>query len=193
MRHQVEMTLAAAMNRILSATAIAIALMSQTQAQSPPVAEGAVYDPPIAEGAAMPPPQYDHPYSGKLTIQLVNTQEDVRQMCSNNVYPSIACAITQGDACTIIRLRSKDIEDLGWNVKMVERHEVGHCNGWPADHKGARHTGDERPLNVTHFGAWMQGMLEAFQDAMNDPRVQKYQRCLDAGGKKPACKQKALK
>jgi hypothetical protein len=26
----------------------------------------------------------------------------------------------------------------GWTYEVIHRHEIGHCNGWPGSHAGAR-------------------------------------------------------
>jgi hypothetical protein len=37
----------------------------------------------------------------------------------------------------IIILDDASLARLGWNSDIIIRHELGHCNGWPADHPGA--------------------------------------------------------
>jgi hypothetical protein len=37
----------------------------------------------------------------------------------------------------IIILDDASLARFGWNSDIIIRHELGHCNGWPADHPGA--------------------------------------------------------
>jgi hypothetical protein len=30
------------------------------------------------------------------------------------------------------------IKAAEWTAEIVRRHEIGHCNGFPSDHRGAR-------------------------------------------------------
>ena len=40
--------------------------------------------------------------------------------------------------CWIIHAPEKDIIEAGYTVKIVIRHERGHCNNWPSNHPGSR-------------------------------------------------------
>ena len=40
--------------------------------------------------------------------------------------------------CTIHIVDDKVIRAAGYEPDVIRRHEIGHCNGWPADHRGAR-------------------------------------------------------
>jgi hypothetical protein len=37
---------------------------------------------------------------------------------------------------TIVLATDEIIKAAGWTSEIVRRHEFGHCNGWPADHRG---------------------------------------------------------
>jgi hypothetical protein len=88
----------------------------------------------------VPPAQYDHPYHGQVIIQLVRSEEELEQLCHNNVRPSIACALEpwRPDTCLIYMVTHDIREKYGWSVAIILRHEIGHCNGWPGDHRNSR-------------------------------------------------------
>ena len=86
-----------------------------------------------------PPARYDHPFKGKLTeIQL--PQREVVAACRelSRKYRVRIGSVSRGCAaltsfrrCTIIYTD----KPRGLSTPMaVRRHEIGHCNGWPADH-----------------------------------------------------------
>ena len=97
--------------------------------------------------SALPPVEYDHPYSGKLVVVKVSKRDLLQFLCTNDkvldpqgprvcnakgCLPILACAPHDATSCMIV---------LGpgtWTDERVWRHEMGHCNGWPGDHKGAR-------------------------------------------------------
>jgi hypothetical protein len=97
--------------------------------------------------APLPPVEYDHPYSGKLLVVTISKRDLLQFLCSNDKVldprkprvcdakgcsTMLACAPNNGTSCMIV---------LGpgtWTDERVLRHEIGHCNGWPADHRGAR-------------------------------------------------------
>jgi hypothetical protein len=91
----------------------------------------------------LPPMEYDHPYGGELTIHLAKDQAEVRATCPNSKFPPIGalgCALLHpnGKQCWIVLAPDADIVAVGHTTEIVKRHEIGHCNGWPADHAGAR-------------------------------------------------------
>jgi hypothetical protein len=73
----------------------------------------------------LPPIQYDHAYSGKLTVIISHAQKD--RYCGR--FPVLACAYPNGRQCTVILPPAYS--------QRLWRHEIGHCNGWAADHPGA--------------------------------------------------------
>jgi hypothetical protein len=90
----------------------------------------------------VPPPKYDHPYAGNLAIWPVKTQQQVRDACPNakfNLGHALACTwrFPGGETCRIVMVPDDQIKAAGLPVELVKRHEIAHCNGWPADHDGA--------------------------------------------------------
>jgi len=87
----------------------------------------------------LPPVEYDHPYNGKLTVAIVN-KEQMARLCPK-LYPiTLSCAYPYEtmSMCQIVMITDDIIAAAGWTPKIVLRHELGHCNGWPNDHRGAR-------------------------------------------------------
>jgi hypothetical protein len=84
---------------------------------------------------ALPPGQYDHEPT-KFVVEHVLTSDEVNKICHANgatdwngqkAAPSSrfwACSHVTSSGCEIWRI------DDG----IVRRHEIGHCNGWPANH-----------------------------------------------------------
>ena len=83
----------------------------------------------------LPPVEYDHYYEGDLTIQIVQTLDELRTACGK---PTLACAFPFEKSCVIIMVDDVVMRTRGWNTGVVLRHEIGHCNGWPEDHPGQR-------------------------------------------------------
>lgn len=85
-----------------------------------------------------PPARFDHPYHGKLTVYRL-PQPEVARRCKMLGVPGAysnqrGCSFyfgTPGTACTIIVIKEPYQEQT---PLAVIRHEIGHCNGWPADH-----------------------------------------------------------
>ena len=90
----------------------------------------------------LPPAQYDHPFAGRLVVEQIPLR-DVQAAC--RLHPASgyteACAWTFADpmqpgklACRIIYPR---LSDVGADMMVaLNRHETGHCDGWPANHPG---------------------------------------------------------
>jgi hypothetical protein len=90
---------------------------------------------------ALPPVEYDHPYSGKLTVERTPYQHVVRQNCSYSPFPYLlGCAklFAAEDRCYILMMDDDYLAKLNFPPEIVLRHEIGHCNGWPGDHRGGR-------------------------------------------------------
>ncbi len=77
-----------------------------------------------------PPEQYNHPYDGPV-VERVMPVTEVRALCMSMGAPSsgLACGWVTRDICFII-LPS----DGQAPVPVYRRHEIAHCNGWPANH-----------------------------------------------------------
>ena len=94
--------------------------------------------------AVLPPVEYDKPYPGNIAITVPKSKDEVRSLCGHTVAsdPSgLGCAWKNKPApgvCWIIHAPEKDIIEAGYTVKLVIRHERGHCLGWPGTHPGQR-------------------------------------------------------
>jgi hypothetical protein len=89
----------------------------------------------------LPPVEYDHPYNGKLTVAIVNKEQMARLCPKASLYPiGLACAYPYEtmSMCQIVMITDDIIVAVGFTPKIVLRHELGHCNGWHNDHRGAR-------------------------------------------------------
>jgi hypothetical protein len=75
----------------------------------------------------IPPKRFDHRFQGKLVEHPGNLHE-VQMWCATmygEPFPFMVegCALPMGTRCEIAYTRER-----------VRRHEIGHCNGWPAHH-----------------------------------------------------------
>src|SRR5262249_41617701 len=95
---------------------------------------------------ALPPAIYDRPYTaGELTISEAS-QDHIRRECNRpGNRPIFGCTALRHwpdgrQECWIWIAPTAEIEGFGpgWTREIVLRHEIGHCNGWPNDHAGAR-------------------------------------------------------
>ena len=85
----------------------------------------------------LPPVEYDHEY-GDLTIQLVNTLEELYAICGTKTPFMLACSYINQKSCLVIMVNDSIMRRNGWTTGLLLRHEQGHCNGWPGDHTGQR-------------------------------------------------------
>jgi hypothetical protein len=81
-----------------------------------------------------PPAEYNHPYTGELTVHLID-RANVWRECSENGRHKVrrdaaGCAELDGDTCTVYLAKRTRRAPLD----AILRHEIAHCNGWPADH-----------------------------------------------------------
>ena len=84
-----------------------------------------------------PPPRYDHPYRDGPVIEKLLTLEETRKLCTAiGVGQVDGCAafitLLDGSKSCLVVLPSGDAPDP--DVDHYRRHEIAHCNGWPADH-----------------------------------------------------------
>jgi hypothetical protein len=86
--------------------------------------------------AVLPPVEFDHAYTGKLEVIVVRDEASMRFFCKND--EKTACTYPHGATCTIYMRDDAYLRDAGWSPAIVRRHEIGHCNGWPKEHPGAR-------------------------------------------------------
>jgi len=93
----------------------------------------------------LPPIQYDRPYDRALLVIEVDLKALVT--IADQISCTVACVYcgesatnvcAEGIGCTIIHAPEDDIVRQGMTLAIVMRHEIGHCNGWPADHRGGR-------------------------------------------------------
>jgi hypothetical protein len=77
-----------------------------------------------------PPARYDHPYAGPV-VERVVPEVEVHSLCMSMGSDAIgtACSWRSKGTCYIV-LPS----DARAPVATFRRHEIAHCNGWPADH-----------------------------------------------------------
>ena len=96
----------------------------------------------------VPPKEYDRPYTGigigKLEVVYASSQDEVRRLCPGSAFPAAGaygCAHSEHNGytggCRIIVAPEADLKRVGLWTALVIRHETGHCNGWPGDHRGA--------------------------------------------------------
>jgi len=107
----------------------ALAILAALTAATPAMAQKVI-----------PPVEFDHPYRGDFVILRLKDQAEIRANCGPTTLPyHLGCGqrATSG-ICVMILATDEFIRSKGWSPEIVLRHEIGHCNGWPADHKGAR-------------------------------------------------------
>jgi hypothetical protein len=85
-----------------------------------------------------PPAEFDHFYEGDLTIKIVNTLEELHAVCQIENPKLLACSQRNQDSCVIVLVKDEIMRQRQWTTGMLLRHEIGHCNGWGADHAGER-------------------------------------------------------
>jgi hypothetical protein len=110
-----------------------LALIALAALSSPAWGEAAL------EMRVLPPEEFDHPFEGALTVTIVKSMETVNKLCGNP-QAGVGCALVMNDGkvCSIIMAADDVIRSRGLTPEIVKRHEMGHCNGWPAHHPGAR-------------------------------------------------------
>jgi hypothetical protein len=96
---------------------------------------------PSGEGPTMPmitlvlepPPKYVHPYHGPV-IERVLPLAEARRACARMGTHADACSWVKRGTCHLVIPLGGPVSDLG----AYRRHEMAHCNGWPASHPGGR-------------------------------------------------------
>jgi hypothetical protein len=84
-----------------------------------------------------PPAMYDHAYPGKLTVRQ-GTMAQVEYYCHTmqgivSEHRELGCSIPAGRSCFIVIPRIG--EQVTASIQaQIRRHEIAHCNGWPANH-----------------------------------------------------------
>jgi hypothetical protein len=85
----------------------------------------------------LPPAEFDHVYIGTVRINQLQDIEHAKRHGCIGVRP-VACATVYAGVCVIWMIPDDQIRANGLAPEIVLRHEMGHCNGWGADHAGAR-------------------------------------------------------
>jgi hypothetical protein len=86
--------------------------------------------PAVAAARLEPPEQYNHAYDGQV-IERVMPEAEVRPICMSMGldFLTVACSWQSDNACYIVIPNDGQAP-----VDTYRRHEIAHCNGWPADH-----------------------------------------------------------
>jgi hypothetical protein len=92
----------------------------------------------IPSHISLPPAEFDHEYVGRLTVLKEPDYVFIRYVCANTIR-AIACSFRTYDTATgqnisCLIMLGPDVHEN----EQVLQHEIGHCNGWPNDHAGAR-------------------------------------------------------
>ncbi len=77
--------------------------------------------------ALAPPAQYDHPYNGPVITHHIAPQNLPATICHAGCAGFLVKHGRKTRTCVIILPKGAPAE--------VRRHEMAHCNGWPADHR----------------------------------------------------------
>lgn len=80
-----------------------------------------------------PPPHYVRPFHGPV-IERVLPLAAAQRACARMGTHADACAWVTGGKCYIVIPRNGPARDL----RAYRRHELAHCNGWPASHPEER-------------------------------------------------------
>ncbi len=82
------------------------------------------------EAKLEPPEQYNHPYNGHVVERAVPVAE-ARTLCMSMGADllGVACSWQSNGTCNIILPNDEYAP-----VATFRRHEIAHCNGWPANH-----------------------------------------------------------
>jgi hypothetical protein len=107
-----------------------------------------------AGGEPPPPPPYlplvefDHPFDGIVEANTGKSAAEMRKICGYE--RALGCAWTytytytynwpaRPPLCVIYLADDEIVRAAGYDPEMNRRHEIGHCNGWPATHPGERY------------------------------------------------------
>ena len=82
------------------------------------------------EAKLEPPEQYNHPYNGQV-VERVMLVAEARTLCMSMGADllGVACSWQSNGTCNIILPNDEYAP-----VATFRRHEIAHCNGWPANH-----------------------------------------------------------
>jgi len=88
--------------------------------------------------AILPLVEYDHKYYGTLNMNQISDELMAKLCPKTNFRTTLGCAYVGKDDRVIMIASDETIKRAGWDRATVVRDEIGHCNGWPNDHSGAR-------------------------------------------------------
>ena len=135
------------------AQAEAQAEAAEAQAEAKAAAKEKPLSPREARKYILPPVRFDKPpFDGiDVTEQVVKSRAEIRKRCPDVKFEpgfDLACSRIMrfydatGEVtkvfCTIHIVGDNVIRAAGYEPDNIRRHEIGHCNGWPPDHRGAR-------------------------------------------------------
>ncbi len=92
---------------------------------------------------ALPPLVFDAPYRGKLIIIKIPIEQVHQQCCGGHddeTKPGtriLACSIPLPGQCLVYLPKVEPGGVSQPQQDRLRRHEVGHCNGWQRQHRGA--------------------------------------------------------
>ena len=77
-----------------------------------------------------PPAQYNRPYNGQVVERIMPVAE-VHALCKSKGASArgVACSWLSSGTCYIVLPNDEQAP-----VSTYRRHEIAHCNGWPANH-----------------------------------------------------------
>lgn len=82
----------------------------------------------------LPPSAYDHPYAGQV-IEMVMKAPQVNSLCIKMGAVDPAAAGQQFLGCSWRDVSGRCYVVLSdHDIAAIRRHEIAHCNGWPAHH-----------------------------------------------------------
>lgn len=98
--------------------------------------------------AVLPPPEFDHKPVIPPDYQYIRV-EAMQLICFREPGAPLVYSCSRTDRLATCHVYLPDLIAPGWagpqgrpvdedDVAMLERHEDGHCNRWPANHPGAR-------------------------------------------------------
>jgi hypothetical protein len=85
----------------------------------------------------LPPPQFDHATKKPVTVVDVASEAELRERCgwtTRDVHSILVGCSAPSEVICKIFLGPPQTERTGVTRNVVLRHEIGHCEGWPADH-----------------------------------------------------------
>jgi hypothetical protein len=142
----------AAAERMNAETGARAKTQEEAQADAEAAAKLKTLSPREARKYILPPVRFDKPPSDDVDVteQVVKSGAELRKRCPDVKFEpgfDLACSrifsfyagteVTKV-ICTIHIVGDNVIRAAGYEPDDIRRHEIGHCNGWPPDHRGAR-------------------------------------------------------